>query len=79
MSEIKYDKYGRMKFHPDYHERHGKGYTTKELSYICKHYYRGNVKTLAAAMERTETSMRQLVCDLRAAGKFEHYKTMGAV
>ena len=73
---ITYDRFGRMKYHPDYHVNHGKDYTIKELSYICKYYKPGHVKTLALDVGRTETSIRELVCRLRRLGKFEEYKNM---
>lgn len=78
-AEVEYDRWGRMKYHPDYHARHLVEYTTKELSYLCKQYYRGNVKTLAASLERTETAVRQRVCELRKEGKFDYYKSMEVI
>jgi DNA-binding MarR family transcriptional regulator len=74
---IEYDRQGRMKYHPDYHHNHNKPYTMKELSYICKHYKRGQVKSLALALGRTEHSIRVLVNKLRRDGLFEQYKNMG--
>lgn len=73
---VKYDRWGRMKYHPDYHPNQGKDYTTQELSYICKHYIRGNVKTLSFDVGRTEHSIRQRINMLRKNGEFNHYKNL---
>lgn len=76
MTEIKYDRWGRMMYHPDFHYNQGKSYSTKELSYICKHYSRGHVKTLSLDVGRTEHSLRQRVNQLRKDGLFDHYKSL---
>ncbi|QHW35871.1 DNA-entry nuclease (plasmid) [Paenibacillus rhizovicinus] len=73
---VRYDRYNRMLYHPDYHPNQGKPYTTKENAYLCKHYIRGQVKTLALDMGRTEHSIRQHVNELRRLGQFDHYKSM---
>lgn len=75
-TEIKYDRWGRMKYHPDYHPNQGKSHSTTELVYICKHYSRGNVKTLSLDVGRTEHSLRQRINQLRQNGQFDHYKSM---
>jgi hypothetical protein len=74
--EVRYDRFGRMQYHPDYHPNQGKSYTVKENAYLCKHYVRGHVKTLALDMGRTETSIRSRICELRRRGQFEYYKNM---
>ncbi|RUT38714.1 DNA-entry nuclease [Paenibacillus anaericanus] len=74
--KIKYDRWGRMLYHSEFHPNQGKSYSTKELSYICKHYSRGNVKTLSLDVGRTEHSLRQLANTLRKEGLFEHYKSL---
>jgi hypothetical protein len=76
MEQVQYDSYGRMKYHPEYHENHKKGYTVKDLAYICQQYRRGNVKTLALAVGRTEGSLRTLVDKMRQDGTFEFYRSI---
>ena len=73
---VMYDRWGRMKYHPDYHPNQGKGYTTQELSYICEHYVRGGIKTLSLDVGRTEHSIRQRVNMLRKEGQSDHYKNL---
>lgn len=74
--EVQYDRLGRMKYHPDFHHNHGKEYTVKELAYLCKYYSRGNIKTLAMDLGRTETSIQHQVSKLRKKGLFDFYKNL---
>ncbi|MCG3089157.1 hypothetical protein [Sporosarcina cyprini] len=73
---IQYDSQGRIKYHPDYHHNHGKDYTTCELSYICKNYYKGNLRRLSLAVGRTERTLISITTKLRKAGIFEFYKNL---
>lgn len=79
---IQYDRWGRMKYHPDYHFNHGKPFTLRDLVYICKNYKRGQVKRLALAVGRTEHVVRSKVNTLRNHQKmgeqsmFDYYKSL---
>ncbi|WP_235355890.1 hypothetical protein [Aneurinibacillus migulanus] len=78
-SEVQYDRWKRLKYHPDLHPRQRERYSDNENVYICKHYVRGSVKTLALDVGRTEHSVRQHVNHLRKLGKFEHYRLQDEV
>ena len=82
---LKYNKYGRLKYHPAYHPNQGKAWTTKENIYLCKYYQCenvrskngvrvSNIKSLSLDMGRTENSIRSQLLYLRKAGLFEKYK-----
>lgn len=68
---IEYDKWGRMKFHPDFHFNHGKPYSLKESAYIAQNYRRGDVKNLAMVVGRTEHCIRSRVSYFRKSGQFD--------
>lgn len=74
---IQYDSCGRMKYHPEYHENHGKPYTEEDLAYICATYRRGNRKEIALAVGRTDATISALVYQLKKAGRFEYYRKLG--
>lgn len=73
---VEYDRWGRMKYHPEFHHNYRKSYTVKELAYICKHYGQGNLKTLSLDVGRTEQSLRTLVYQLKKKGLYEYYKNL---
>lgn len=74
--EFEYDRWGRMKYHPEAHPKHRTPYTIQELAYLCKHYRRGWVQTLAFDLGRTERSIRQRVNQLRKEGLFDYFKKL---
>ena len=75
-SEISYDKFGRMHYHPDFHFSHGKGFTESDLEYVCKFYEVDEVRTISFAIGKTEHTIRTKVSDLKKRGLFEHYKNL---
>ncbi|KIL42102.1 hypothetical protein SD70_02660 [Gordoniibacillus kamchatkensis] len=68
---IEYDKWGRMKYHPEFHFNHKKPYSTKESAYIVQNYRRGEVKNLALIIGRTEHCIRSKVDYFRKTGQFD--------
>lgn len=76
MTQPEYDRWGRTKYDPELHPKHGEIYTTKELSYICKHYGYGKVKEIANLLGRNENSIRRRVQRLKKTGEFEKYAAM---
>lgn len=75
--EVEYYSNGRMKYTPEYHDKHAKGYKISDLIYICENYRRGKRKQVALAVGRTESAISQLVCELRKSGQFDYYKELG--
>lgn len=74
--EISYDRYGRMKYHPEFHFSHGKAFTESDLEYICKFYEVDHTRDIAFAIGKTEHTIRSKVDQLRKKGLFEHYKNL---
>lgn len=70
---VEYDQHGRMKYNPDFHDRHGKEYTVKELIYIVTTYRRGKKREVALALGRTDATISNLVYNMRRDGRWEHY------
>ncbi|UOQ93396.1 DNA-entry nuclease [Halobacillus shinanisalinarum] len=73
MSEVQYDDYGRMKYHPDFHPNHGKKMTNDEISYMCRFWETDGAKSIAAALGRTEKTLMSKVSMLRKQGRFDYY------
>ncbi len=71
---VKYDKYGRMLYHPEFHPNHKKPYTEEELEYLCKFWDFDDRKTMSFALGRPETSISTKVTELMKQNKFLYYK-----
>lgn len=66
---ILYDGYGRMKYHPDYHARHGQAWTTTEEKYLIENYAALGPETVALGLERTIGVVMTRAYALRKEGK----------
>lgn len=71
---IEYDRYGRMKFHPSFHDKQNTFMTVSELEYICKFSEYDDLKTLAYAIGRTETVVAMVLCNAKKDGTYEYFK-----
>jgi len=71
-----YDKFGRMKFHPDYHFTHGQPFTESELEYICKYFEADGLKMLSFAIGKTEKAISNKLSQLKKSGSYEYYKKL---
>ncbi|MGG3871414.1 DNA-entry nuclease [Brevibacillus laterosporus] len=69
-----YDRFNRMKYHPDFHTNQGKPWSTEELQYLCRFYDHDHGRAIAFALGRTETTLRTKVDLLKRKGMFEYYK-----
>ena len=67
----------RMRYNPEFHENHGKPFTTKELAYMCSVYHSKKKADIAMALGRTHSTILSKAHELKKAGLFEHYKNMG--
>lgn len=76
MQTVEFDKYGRMKYHPDFHENHRKPFSESDLEYMCKYWELDSIKTMSLALGKTETTITQKVTHLRKCGEFEYYKNL---
>lgn len=67
----------RMKYHPEYHENHGKPYTLDDLIYMCSMWDSMKKAEIALALGKTHSSVLNKVHDLRKQGMFKYYKSLG--
>lgn len=68
MSRIEYDRYGRMKYHPDFHQRQGQPWTTIDVRFLVDNYYKIGPEEASFALSRTIHSVMQMVYELRKKG-----------
>lgn len=73
---IKFDRNGRMLYHPEFHPNKGKPYTEDDLEYICKFCHFDDLRSLSFAVGRPETSVRVIIANLMKEGKFGYYKRL---
>ena len=73
---VEYDRYGRMKYHPDYHFNHGKPFTRNEMIYIAKYYDFDGRDLVGLALGRTPHTIQTKVSKMKLNGQWELYKTL---
>lgn len=74
MQEIEYDRLGRMRYHPFFHDKQGTRFTESEMIYICKFWDKDKTKNLSLALGRTETSLAKKIQVLKKDWRYEYYK-----
>lgn len=67
----------RMRYNPEFHENHGKPWSTEDLAYMCSSWDAHKKADIAMAVGRTHTTILTKVHKLRKSGQFEHYKKLG--
>lgn len=67
----------RMRYNPEFHENHGKPWSTDDLIYLCSMWESTHKATIAAALGRTHGTVLTKGHELRKGGQFERYKEMG--
>lgn len=67
----------RLRYNPEFHENHGKPFTTKDLIYMCSMWDSTKKAELAMALGRTLSAIYNKKCDLIKSGKFNYYKKLG--
>jgi hypothetical protein len=67
----------RMKYNPEYHENHGKPFTTQELIYMCSMWSGTKKSNIALALGRTHGTVLSKVYLLKKNGQFEHFRKLG--
>ncbi|WP_052523802.1 hypothetical protein [Geobacillus kaustophilus] len=73
---IEYDRWGRMKYHPEFHHNQGKPFTESDLEYLCKFYEIDGPKSISLALGKTERTIRTKVDQLKKRGLYEYYKNL---
>lgn len=66
--EVIYDKYGRMKYHSDFHSRHKKPWMTSEEKFLIENYASLGPEQVSFALERTIKTVMNRAAELRKKG-----------
>lgn len=69
MTEVRYDRHGRMQYHPDYHENHKKPWMVSDEKYLVEMYTQIGPDAVAAALGRTIGVVMTRIYQLRKDGK----------
>jgi hypothetical protein len=64
----KYDKYGRMKYDPEFHGKQSQPWTTADQNYLIKNYELIGPEEVSLALERTIHTIMQRASELRKKG-----------
>ncbi|MFC7443457.1 DNA-entry nuclease [Laceyella putida] len=75
-NEIRYDRFGRMEYHPDFHPNHKRPFSESDLEYLCKFWETDHRQTMAFALGRTEHTLGVKVASLKKRGLYEYYKSL---
>lgn len=65
---ITFDKYGRMRYHPDFHENHGKPMTTSDRKFLIENYETMGPEQCSLALGRTIEAIYAYATNLRRQG-----------
>lgn len=63
--EVEYDRWGRMKYNPVYHENTGKYWTMEEIQYLIQWYDIIGAEEMSFALSRTMGTVQNKVMTLR--------------
>lgn len=66
---VTYDRYGRMRFHPDFHAKQGAPWTTGDEKFLIENYAAIGPEQVSFALERTVHTVMQRAFKLRKAGR----------
>lgn len=68
MSEAVYDRYGRMKYNPEYHQNSYSRWTEEDLKYLIDWYDQIGAEEMSFAIGRTVATIQNKVLKLRKQG-----------
>jgi hypothetical protein len=74
---IEYDRQGRLKYNPNFHDQQGQVWTEKDNEYLCKYYEVDGREMLSMALSRTPSTVANQVRNLKRAGMYEYFKHLG--
>jgi hypothetical protein len=66
--DVEYDRWGRMKYHPEYHPNQRAPWTTKDQKYLIENYGKSGAMEVSLALGRTIRTVMQRVYELRLKG-----------
>ncbi|MTI95206.1 MAG: DNA-entry nuclease [Firmicutes bacterium] len=75
-SNVQYDRWGRMKYHPDYHENHRKPWDKEDDMYLCAMHGSMKIGDIALALGRTYRSAAQRLETLKRKRLYKRYRTI---
>jgi hypothetical protein len=73
--KVTYDRYGRMKYHPEYHHKHGQPWIITDQKYLIEYYEKLGPEQVSFALGRTIHTVMQRAAELRKAGLMPMPKT----
>ncbi|KZL93527.1 hypothetical protein [Clostridium magnum] len=82
MIPIEYDKMGRMKYHPEFHSKHGQPWSQEDLQYLIDWYYIIGPEEMSLALDRRATTISSKATYLTKIGVMKkpstryHHKRM---
>lgn len=65
---IEYDRFGRMKYHPDFHANNGLPWSAEDTDYLISNYCKIGPEECSLALERTIDSVMRKMHKLRKHG-----------
>lgn len=71
VQEVAYDRYGRMKYHPEFHSKQQTPWTVEDQNYLIENYVPLGPEQISFALERTIQTVMQRACELRKKGMME--------
>ena len=74
--DINFDAQGRMNYHPDFHENHGKPFTDEEKEYIAKYYKTDGARKVSFALGRTEKAIMEKYSEMNRNGTLDYYRSL---
>ncbi|BDR84910.1 hypothetical protein [Clostridium tetani] len=66
----------RMIYNPEFHFKHNKAWTLKDIVYLCGMWESAKKRDIALALGRTEGTCMSKVYGLKKRGEFNRYKRM---
>lgn len=67
--EVEYDRWGRMKYNPVFHENNGKTWTQEDLQYLIDWFDIIGVEEMSFALSRTMGTIQNKVAELRKSNR----------
>lgn len=66
----------RMRYNPEFHDRHGEKWDDDELAYLCQRKGKDKYADIALALGRTTGTCSDRYLMLKKKGIIEHYKNL---
>lgn len=68
MTPLTFDKQGRAYYHPDFHNKHCRPWTTSDIRFLAENYYLLGPEECSLHLERTIKAVQQRALELRKSG-----------